>query len=223
MAIKYLAFDIDGTIFSSEGIILSVYKEAIEHFKEESGLEISVPTQARLMAQIGKPVKTIFLNLLPELTEPQRDSISESVLKILCERIQNGEGLVYPGVTETLKELHERGYVLLTASNGRIPYIETILQVSKVADLFTQKVTLDYKTLHTKGDILKHYLAIYNENPEMFLMIGDRLSDYEAASDAKVPFIFCEYGHAESGEIPDFYKKVGTVSELKDILKKRTA
>lgn len=213
-----MAFDIDGTIFSSEGIILGVYEEAIELFKKKSGLAITIPTQARLMAQIGKPVKTIFLNLLPELSEADRDTISESVLNLLCLRIQSGEGVLYPGVAEALKEVYDMGYVILTASNGRLPYIETILHSAGVERFFSQKVTLDYKTLHTKGDILQYYISYYKENPERFLMIGDRFSDYEAARVTGVPFLFCEYGHAEEGEIPDFYKKIGSISDLKSIL-----
>ncbi|MCE9500172.1 MAG: HAD hydrolase-like protein, partial [Leptospira sp.] len=108
--IRLLAFDIDGTIFSSEEIILPVYKEAIANYIKKSNIKIPVPTQERIMLEIGKPVKTIFKNLLPELPEPERDKISDDVLRLLCEKIRNGEGHVYPNVFESVKSLREKGF-----------------------------------------------------------------------------------------------------------------
>ena len=100
--IRYLAFDIDGTLFSSEEIILTVYKESILLYKERTGSKLELPSKEKIMAQIGKPVKTIFLNLVPELSEKDRDSISDDVLRILCEKVRNGEGHIYDNVRDTL-------------------------------------------------------------------------------------------------------------------------
>ncbi len=216
--IKYLAFDIDGTLFSSEDIILNVYKESIQLYKNRTGSNIEIPSQEKIMAQIGKPVKTIFLNLVPQLEEKDRDLISDDVLRILCEKVRNKEGHIYDGVRDTLEELHKKSYILLTASNGRIPYIDSILDVALVNSLFSDKVTLDYNKLKVKGDILLHYIKKYNIKPNQILMIGDRFSDFEAAEQAQTPFLFCEYGHADLGEIPHFTAKASNVSDLLGLL-----
>ncbi len=219
--IKYLAFDIDGTLFSSEDIILNVYKESIELYKNKTGSKIEIPSQEKIMAQIGKPVKTIFLNLVPELEEKERDFISDNVLRILCQKVSNKEGHIYEGVKDTLEKLYNKNYILLTASNGRIQYIDSILDVIGVNSLFQEKITLDYSKLKVKGDILLYYMKLYDISNDQILMIGDRYSDFEAAELAKTPFLFCEYGHAIPGEIPHYTAKASKISDIFNLLIKQ--
>ncbi|TGK39361.1 HAD family hydrolase [Leptospira gomenensis] len=217
-SLQALAFDVDGTLFSSEEIILEVYKDAIEHFSRTSGIPIELPSRERIMLEIGKPVKTIFLNLLPQLEESQRDSISDSVLRFLCQRIRSGEGEFYPKVKETIESLAKKGFRILAASNGRRPYVETILDVAGVLPLFDPILVLDNDRIKTKGGILKEYVKLYGLEPEKILMIGDRLSDYEAARQNGCPFAFCAYGHAPSGEIPDFELELKKLEDLTSFL-----
>lgn len=80
-SLKALAFDVDGTLFSSEGMILEVYRDSIQNFSKTFEIQVDLPSRDQLMMEIGKPVKTIFRNLLPQLNEEQRDSISDSVLR----------------------------------------------------------------------------------------------------------------------------------------------
>ncbi|EMG08972.1 haloacid dehalogenase-like hydrolase [Leptospira interrogans serovar Grippotyphosa str. LT2186] len=170
------------------------------------------------MAEIGKPVKTIFFNLLPQLNEEQRDSISDSVLRFLCDRIKKGEGEFYPNVLETIEILAQKGYRILAASNGRKPYIQTILEVSGILPKFEPILVLDNKRIRTKAEILEEYIKLYHLKPNQILMIGDRLSDHEAARQNGCPFAFCSYGHAPEGEIPDFDLKLKNISDLNEVL-----
>ena len=64
--IKILAFDVDGTLFTSESIILDTYIESIQKFIIKSGKNVTVPTKEKIIEQVGLPVKQIFQNLLPE-------------------------------------------------------------------------------------------------------------------------------------------------------------
>lgn len=216
--LKLLAFDIDGTIFSSEGIILDTYRLSIERFISDTGRKLTIPTVEEIMRQVGKPVKEIFRNLLPELEETGRESISNQVLSILCEKIHAGEGVFYPEAWEVLSLLRKGGYKLVTASNGRKPYIESILSQLKVLDFFEPIVVLDYEKRKHKGEILTHYLNEYKVKPDEILMIGDRDSDYQAAVFAGCPFLFCEYGHAENGEINDFSERISFLKDLPSLL-----
>ncbi|PJZ54699.1 HAD family hydrolase [Leptospira adleri] len=217
-SLQALAFDVDGTLFSSEEIILEVYKDAIEHFSQSSGIPIELPSRERIMDEIGKPVKTIFLNLLPQLREEERDRISDSVLRFLCQKIRNGEGEFYPKVKETIESLSRKGFRILAASNGRRAYVETILEVAGVLPLFDPILVIDNERIKTKGGILKEYVKLYGFEPEKILMIGDRLSDHEAARQNGCPFAFCAYGHANPGEIPDFEIELKNLSDLAQLL-----
>ncbi|TGK21879.1 HAD family hydrolase [Leptospira fluminis] len=217
-SIRALAFDVDGTLFSSEGIILETYAEAIRLFSVSSGIPLPVPDRERIMLEIGKPVKTIFLNLVPQLQEFQRDQISDSVLRLLVEKIKSGAGEFYPKVKETVLSLKRKGFRILAASNGRRPYVETILEVSGILPLFDPILILDNASLKTKGDLVAGYLKKYELSPTDLLMIGDRSSDYDAARENGCPFAFCAYGHAPEGEIPDWEISLSKLADLDVIL-----
>ncbi|PJZ69063.1 phosphatase [Leptospira perolatii] len=216
--ITALAFDVDGTLFSSEEIILETYVEAIRRFSESSGIPLETPSRERIMVEIGKPVKTIFRNLVPQLEEGQRDQISDSVLSLLVEMIQNGKGHFYPKVLETIDSLKKKGYLILAASNGRMPYVETILRVSDTLRFFDPILVLDNEKIATKADIVSEYLSRYKLSPDQLLMIGDRSSDYEAARKNNCPFAFCVYGHAPEGEIQDWEVSLNQLEDLDKVL-----
>lgn len=212
--IRALAFDIDGTLFSSEKIILSTYQKAISDYSKESGKKFLIPSHSQIMKQIGKPVKEIFRNLLPELSLEEQEHISNLVLKILCEKIEQGEGDYYEGAREVLAVLKQKGFLLLAASNGRKPYIETILKKLQVYESFEPILVLDYQTTFQKGDLLKKYLETFKLSNHEILMIGDRDSDLKAAKQIQAPFLYCNYGHAEAGEIQEFSEQISSLREL---------
>ncbi len=216
--IKMVAFDIDGTVFSSEEIISEVYKESILNFSKTFGKQIQMPPHEEIMLQIGKPVKTIFKNLLPNLPENERDIISDSVLKFLCARIENGEGHIYPNAAKTVRELKKQNYVITAASNGRKAYVETILKKIGILNFFDDIAILNYEDIKTKGDILIHYKKKYDLAGDQILMVGDRASDRDAALNAGTPFAFCSFGHAVEGEIPDYSAELKTLYDIVSLL-----
>lgn len=210
----YTAFDIDGTVFSSESIIHEVYAKAIANYNAEFGDKLSIPTRERIMKEIGKPVVTIFRNLLPNTPEDERQKISNSVLDILCEQIKNGQGHFYDNISAILTRLSQKGVILLAASNGRKPYIETILTKANVLHLFKPVIVLGGEHIKTKGDILREYISLYSISPDRLIMIGDRESDFSAAKAVSCPFIFCSYGHADPLEVTEFSFQANTPAEI---------
>lgn len=212
-----LAFDIDGTIFSSEEIILDCYQQSIGNFIQKSGKELTIPTREQIMEQVGKPVKIIFKNLMPVLAEIERDSISASVLELLCQSIERGGGLFYVGVADTIIALKNKGYRLVVASNGRLPYIETILKTARIDSYFEPIITLDNEIIVSKGDILVEYQKKYQIPTEEIIMIGDRQSDEHAAQKIGCRFIYCAYGHAPVGEISSYTAKIDAITDLQQL------
>ena len=215
---KFLAFDIDGTLFSSEGIILQTYIEAIENFKTKFNSDIKIPNKEKIIEQVGLPVKKIFQNLLPEISEEHRDLISDDVLVLLTKSISEKKGHIYNSVIETIKILKEKGYLLGVASNGRFKYIDTILKTYLIDSYFENLIIINYNDIKEKGDILKKYSFQYNLLPQEILMIGDRDSDYKAAKDLSCDFVFCEYGHANKDEILEYTYKINSLKELLNFL-----
>ena len=212
-----IAFDIDGTIFSSEEIILDTYVLSIRKFSAENRRNVRIPERNEILNEVGKPVRKIFENLLPELSLEERDSISDNVLLLLCEKINSGEGHYYPDVFKTVSALSKK-YRIAAASNGRLAYVSSILNYSKIMPFFLPIVVIDQKEILEKGDIVKKYSSEYGVPAERILMVGDRFSDWEAARKSGAKFAYCSYGHANPGEIPDFEIELKSFSDLLDFL-----
>lgn len=213
MKYKYFALDIDGTVFSSEEIIYPVYQESIERYRRERRLSLETPDQERIMLEIGKPVKTIFRNLFPQLDETDRDFLSDQVLKLLCEKIARGEGEYYPAVTETIEKIVQSGGKILVASNGRRPYIEAILGYCRVLQHVIHPTYIDGVKIFTKADIMRQYVSLGIAAREI-VMVGDRLSDLEAAQAISCDFAWCAYGHAVPGEINEYAVRLENFAQL---------
>jgi phosphoglycolate phosphatase len=65
----------------------------------------------------------------------------------------------------------------------------------------------------TKGDIMKSYAALGIGKDEI-LMVGDRLSDFDAARAIDCDFAWCAYGHAPPGEITEYAIRLEKFSDL---------
>ncbi|MEQ9366443.1 MAG: HAD hydrolase-like protein, partial [Leptospirales bacterium] len=96
--IRAILWDVDGTLFSSEDIIHRIYQSTFEKYRALHGVPARVPVLEEIVAQIGKPVKTIFENLAPDVPEEQRYDLSLGILHGLVTAITAGEGEHYSKV-----------------------------------------------------------------------------------------------------------------------------
>lgn len=216
--IDTIFFDVDGTLFSSEEMLETVYQESIAKFFKEKGIKERLPTLSEILPYIGLPVKEIFRNLLPFLKEEERDEISQNVLITLVEKINNGEGLHYDGVKETVEYLYKKNYKIFSASNGRKPYVEAILKVNQIYDYFTEIVCIDNQTIFNKSDIVRYVIKKNNLEPKKSILIGDRESDKIAAKENHIYFIAAEYGHGSPEERKGALLHIFSIRELKKYL-----
>ncbi|MCR9145388.1 MAG: HAD hydrolase-like protein [bacterium] len=217
--VRAILWDVDGTLFSSEEIIHRIYQSTFEKYRAIHGVPAKVPTLEEIVAQIGKPVKTIFENLAPDVPEARRYDLSLGILHGLVSSISAGEGEHYPQVLEVLSQLHaERGYQFYGVSNGRYPYIEAILRQNGTFAMFADIPTIDNRTLHDKNQLVAHILERYGLAPAECVLIGDRTSDRDAAVSNGVPFIAATYGHGESAEWDGAAARIDSLPELLDLL-----
>ena len=207
--------DVDGTLFSSEEMLHDVYRQAIADFQKRHSRPKTLPDLPAIMAQIGQPVKTIFKNLLPELSDSERDEISNQVLVDLVRRIGKGEGIHYEGVNATLRQLHDKGILLFAASNGRQAYVDAVLKAGKVFDLFKAVPTIDHKRIKNKDDLVRSILDDYDLQPAQCVMVGDRTTDRDAALSNHVAFVATSYGH--HGDVSEHQGAVATIDSFKQL------
>ncbi len=213
--IKLICFDMDGTIYTSEGILLPSYHTGIDSFNAKYNMNLAKPSLEELEHQIGQPVRIIFQNLFPELTGDERlQELSKLVLDFFLKEISNKGGRLFPDVYSTLEQLKGRGYSLAIASNGRKEYLKEILNAFNLEHFFLPLVAIDEQEITEKAHILQNYMSVHSVSSEEILMIGDRSSDLEASEKIQCPFIGCSYGFA-SNEIE---KAEIIVTNIKQIL-----
>ncbi len=198
--VRALLWDVDGTLFSAEGIIHSVYQRIFASYKARRGRPARTPTLEEIIAEVGKPVREIFANLAPDLNDDERAEMSLGILHGLVVEISQGAGEHYAGAATTLQALAVRGYEFYSVSNGRFPYIEAILKANGAFGLFRDVPVVDNRRIHNKTELVRHVLETYGIEPHAAVLIGDRAADRDAAVANDVPFIACRYGHGAPAE-----------------------
>lgn len=195
MRYRLVCFDMDGVLYSSERMIAGVFRKAALEYAAVRGLAVTVPELPEIMEQIGRPISVIFSSLFPGLSPEQQREISLLTLQELVTRVRAREGSLLPGAFDVLRTLAIRGVQLGLASNGRAPYLDAILETYNLVRFFPDRAVIDGKALPDKGSLITHAMARHGIGPRETLMVGDRLTDWEAARQAGVDFACVLSGH----------------------------
>ncbi|MDH5655911.1 MAG: HAD hydrolase-like protein [Spirochaetia bacterium] len=212
-SVKAILFDVDGTLFSSEGMIEGIYKQEFLKHREIHGKPAEIPEQQAIMEQIGKPVVKIFEALAPDLSSGEREFLSESILTELVNSILQGGGHHYEGVYSTIKKLSEN-YRIFAASNGRLPYVKAILKANSTDSFFEAVPYVDNQNIKNKTELVSSILTAYNLEPQQAALIGDRTSDRDAALDNGCFFIACRFGHGSEEEWEGAHEFIDSINDL---------
>ena len=197
--IDFTAFDVDGTLFSSEQIIHGVYVEGLKTYNGKYGSSLRVPAKEEIMKEIGKPIREIFDNLFGP-GAVLFEALALEIGKVLIKQVKEKKGLLYGGVPETLARLHASGMKMAVASNGRREYIEAILSAYSIDSLFEPGIFVE-GPVKDKIGILQRYIDAHRLDPAKTAMVGDRYTDLEAARETGCVFIGCLFGHADRKEL----------------------
>lgn len=203
-----IIFDLDGTLWDSTATVARAWQDAVskvDYLKTEI-------TQEVVRSITGMTYDAIFEKLFPELNDAQRTEVkahcADSELRIL--HTEGGD--LYPGLDETLKYLSGR-YKLYIVSNCQRGYIEMFLDLTSMHAYF-----LGHQCFGTKGnpkaDNIRDVVTDHQLKAPVY--VGDTMGDYNAATQAGVPFIFASYGF---GKVPEgMVATISSISDLKDIL-----
>ena len=214
-----IAFDLDGVIYSSEPFLGEAYREAIANVNAQRPNAFPrVPSTREILDHVGWPVPVILARLFPNIDRAAVDLLYAETLTVICAKVARGEGILFSGVAETLACLQASGFLLAVASNGRRRYVETVLSSNRIARHFTAVITVDSGPINDKEQILHAYVERHGLTPQQIVMIGDRVSDVEAAVAVGCHFIGCDYGHGYRSEIEGAGPVVSTFDELPDVI-----
>ncbi len=212
--IKYLLFDLDGTIIDPvDGITKSV-KYALDSFG------IFAKTED-LLDFIGPPLKVSFMNNF-NMDEEQANL---AIIKYR-ERFSNigiYENKLYDNMFEAIKTFKENNYIIGLATSKPTIYSKKILDYYKLTPFFDVIVGSEMDgSRTTKTEIISECLRqLNNPNLEEVIMIGDRKHDIIAAKECNIKSVGVLWGYQIGNELLENNATyiISNISELENIIK----
>ena len=213
--LKYVLFDLDGTLTESGPGIMQGVRYALEKRK------IPVPGEEILSQFVGPPLYLSFMRHFGMTEQEAKDIVP------VYKEFYDHEGVLinrpYPGVPEMLKDLQDAGLQLAVASAKPHALMEKVLDHFALKSYFTvAQGARDTGTPDTKRQsILEALTCLSVPMEEMdgmpgkeggtwprclteeILMVGDRRDDVEGADAFGIRTVAVRWGYAPAGELED--------------------
>lgn len=197
MAITHILFDLDGTIIDScEGVWGGV-KHALKSLNEP------IPDTETLKLFIGPPLEYSFHNFCGFDDEKASEAIR------LYRNYYGTEGwkqsILYPGVKETLKSLHDKGYKMFIATSKPGVYAEQIADYLEIAPYITAVIGCGLDgTRNTKKEVMQCVLDTYNIPLDQAIMVGDRKFDMIPSGELGLKTVAALFGFGTYEELSSY-------------------
>ena len=207
---KYLIFDMDGTLIDSGQGVLASLATAIESY----GIEYDKSRLPEIGPPFGVGLKNIFnidVNKYPEIISRYRNAYRTSGWDKYS---------VYDGIVDVVKELFRRGYKILLGTSKPIEFAKKILQKMGSLEYFDfVGAALSDTERSTKEEVLEWTLEEYGikGKEEEIVMIGDRMYDIEGARAVGVQTIGVLWGYGTREELEEHGAKQ-IIREPKELL-----
>lgn len=195
--LKYILFDLDGTLTDSqEGII-----RCVQHALGKFGIEET--DYNNLKRFIGPPLLGSFMDFYG--FEEEKAALAVQYYRERFTNIGIFENRVYEGIPELLKKLKEDGYVLAVATSKPHLFMERILEKYELDSYFTTVVGCQMESLKSqKADVIRtvlNQIQITEDTLDRAVMVGDRFHDVEGARECGIACIGVLYGYGSREEL----------------------
>lgn len=193
MTTPLLVFDLDGTLLETAPDLVGTLNAILQN----QGLE-SIPIQ-KARTYIGQGARMMIENGFKENQKSiSRDEI-EALVPAFLEHYEariSRETHVFPNLLDTLDQLAAAGWVFAVCTNKMERLARILLEDLNLTDRFvaiTGGDTFENKKPHP--DHILKTIALTNSSPENAIMVGDSISDINAAKAAKIPVIAVDFGY----------------------------
>ncbi len=193
--IKYILFDLDGTVTDPEtGITLSV-AYSLEHFG------IKVEDVRELRKFIGPPLQDSYIDFYGFTPEKAIEAVAKYRERFSVTGIFENEP--YPGIHQLLGKLKDAGYTLSIASSKPEIYTKQIVEHFELSPYFTEVCGSELDGRRTdKAEVISYALEKLGNPPaEEVLMVGDRKHDIIGAKKNGLRSIGVLYGFGDAEEL----------------------
>lgn len=211
--IKAIVFDVDGVLIDSNKIIVEAYQKTAEK------LGLRIPSPHEVVGLMGRPLSEIAKILWPK-------SNVELYMKEYRSLFMD-ENLVIPaveGAVDAVREIRESGFRVGVLS-GKIMFFirKHFREAGFNIDWFEVIVSFETTEKHKPDpEPLLYAINQLNVKPEETVYVGDAISDYECARDAKVEYFAVLTAALRREDLEKLRVKniINSVVELPDLVRK---
>ena len=199
MRIKYLLFDLDGTIVDSADGIIACTQKALYEIGEEP------PAYEFLKTQIGPPISKYFKTYFKG-DEAKAKSTMQIFRKHYLEiGVTTGNNILYNGVLDLLSFCKKEGYTLFVVTMKAADLSEKILEAFGILSIFKTVYGNDHSGSVQKKSLLIQELINNQEELQTSecLLIGDRQNDIHSAKEVGIRSIGVTWGYGTQKELKD--------------------
>lgn len=195
--IKTVYFDYDGTLHDSISIYAPAFRKAYEYLVDINKAEKKDFTDNEIAKWLGYTDSEMWDVFMKQLEIEHRMRAEQIINKEMAEQIHKGNARLFEDITKVLKELKDKGYVLVFLSNCGKEYMESANKLFNLNCYFDDMVCSGVYNNKPKHEILSE---IKDKYPLNQVIIGDRFHDINAAKYNNIYSIFCEYGYGDITE-----------------------
>lgn len=167
---------------------------------------------------MGIPLPKVWEILLPNHSNEIRQLTDEYFLQSLIENVKRGKGALYPNVKEVFSFLKENNCSIYIASNGLTEYLNAIVHFYNLDNWVTETFSIQQIQTLNKGDLVKTIIEKYEIKKAA--VVGDRISDINAAKDNSLMAIGCKFDFAQDDELAQADLVIDDLIELKTMFMK---
>lgn len=214
MKIKYILFDLDGTLTDpklgiTNAVIYALSKFGITGYGNDD-----------LTKFIGPPLKDSFMDFFAFSEEDALAAIG--FFRSYFRETGLFENTPYIGIDALLKELKDLGFILAVATSKPTPFAMKILEHFHLIDYFdfVGGSNLD-NTRTAKAEVIDYVLEnLPDDSRTASIMVGDRSHDVIGATRHNLPCIGVLYGYGTKDELENSgaYRLVPSVGALRETL-----
>lgn len=190
---KTVIFDLDGTLADTSADLIAAANACFEGLGHGPMLDpvADAPTAfagGRAMLRLG------FSRLTPDWTETEVDGQYPFLLEFYGANIDR-QTVLYPGVTQSLQVLSDQGYALGICTNKPEGLSETLVQKLGIRSYFKALLGADTLTVRKPDPVhLWETITRSGGDRKRAILIGDTITDRQAAENAGVPCALVTFG-----------------------------
>ncbi|MDU0206388.1 HAD family hydrolase [Paenibacillus sp. MAH-36] len=214
-----IIFDMDGTLFQTDKILEISLEDAFNHLRNLNEWDSVTPID-KYREIMGVPLPKVWEALLPHHSNEIRELTDAYFLEKLIENIRSGKGALYPNVLEVFTQLKENDCSIYIASNGLTEYLKAIVSYYNLDKWVSETFSIQQIQTLDKSDLVQAIVKKYGISNAA--VVGDRLSDINAAKDNGLVAIGCNFDFARVDElskadivIDDLIELISIVPRLK--------